>query len=228
MAPRLEHRKSIRGCRRCKARKVKCNEQHPQCSSCQRHGVPCEYPPLETRAYTQPRTLQRRSPPPTLARGLPSPEVAPLNTTDLRLMHHFVTATARTMGTAHVPNVGAMWQVAVPEMAFEYEPLLHTVLAVAAAHRASLIPSEADALRLVHRSHIDRALRQHRTDIARLNVSTISETLCMNTILLSMYSLMLRSEPSPSPPPPHHNHNPNPNPTPPRSSGSTCHAACAP
>ncbi|PYH87397.1 hypothetical protein BO71DRAFT_489607, partial [Aspergillus ellipticus CBS 707.79] len=193
MPPRLEHRKSIRGCLRCKARKVKCNEQHPQCTNCQRHGVPCEYPPLETRAYTQPRPLQRRPPP--VPRSLPSPELASLpSKTDLRLMHHYVTATARTMGTAHIPNVGSMWHNAVPEMAFEYQPLLHTLLAVAAAHRAALVPAEADHLRLVHRAHIDRALHQHRSDLANNNVT---ESLCMNTILLSMYALMLRSEPSP-------------------------------
>jgi hypothetical protein len=43
MPPRLAHRKSRAGCRRCKERKVKCNEEHPSCSACLRHGVPCEY-----------------------------------------------------------------------------------------------------------------------------------------------------------------------------------------
>src|SRR5271154_5678303 len=51
MPPRLAHKKSRRGCQRCKARKVKCDELQPNCSACQRHGVPCTY----TRAT--PRTL---------------------------------------------------------------------------------------------------------------------------------------------------------------------------
>src|SRR5271154_4326610 len=42
MAPRLAHKKSRRGCQRCKARKVKCDEIHPVCSNCSRHGVSCE------------------------------------------------------------------------------------------------------------------------------------------------------------------------------------------
>ncbi|ORY17171.1 hypothetical protein BCR34DRAFT_62686 [Clohesyomyces aquaticus] len=38
--PRLGHKKSRNGCRQCKARHVKCDEQRP-CSSCARHGVQC-------------------------------------------------------------------------------------------------------------------------------------------------------------------------------------------
>ncbi|KAI1608954.1 hypothetical protein EDD37DRAFT_133203 [Exophiala viscosa] len=43
MPPRLAHRKSRRGCLRCKERKVKCTEEHPSCAACLRHGVACEY-----------------------------------------------------------------------------------------------------------------------------------------------------------------------------------------
>ncbi|KAF2188980.1 hypothetical protein K469DRAFT_626772 [Zopfia rhizophila CBS 207.26] len=38
--PRLGHKKSRNGCRQCKARHVKCDENKP-CSSCARHGVQC-------------------------------------------------------------------------------------------------------------------------------------------------------------------------------------------
>lgn len=56
MAPRLAHRKSRAGCRRCKERKVKCNEQHPSCGACLRHGVTCEYTDApETKALQEPR-----------------------------------------------------------------------------------------------------------------------------------------------------------------------------
>ncbi|KIW10877.1 hypothetical protein PV08_10176 [Exophiala spinifera] len=43
MPPRLAHRKSRTGCRRCKERKVKCTEERPNCAACARHGVECEY-----------------------------------------------------------------------------------------------------------------------------------------------------------------------------------------
>ncbi|KAF2489771.1 hypothetical protein BU16DRAFT_470940 [Lophium mytilinum] len=40
MPPRLGHKKSRAGCRSCKARHVKCDENRP-CGNCTRHGVPC-------------------------------------------------------------------------------------------------------------------------------------------------------------------------------------------
>lgn len=63
MPPRLAHRKSRAGCRRCKERKVKCSEEHPSCIACLRHGVPCEYgdapapaPASTNRALQEPTT----------------------------------------------------------------------------------------------------------------------------------------------------------------------------
>ncbi|KAI0484884.1 hypothetical protein GGR56DRAFT_48467 [Xylariaceae sp. FL0804] len=48
MPPRRSHKKSRAGCKRCKARKIKCNEVYPRCGNCTKHGVPCdfEYPEI--------------------------------------------------------------------------------------------------------------------------------------------------------------------------------------
>lgn len=43
MPPRRSHKKSRAGCRRCKARKIKCDEVHPRCGNCEKHGVPCDF-----------------------------------------------------------------------------------------------------------------------------------------------------------------------------------------
>ncbi|CAJ2512730.1 Uu.00g008490.m01.CDS01 [Anthostomella pinea] len=43
MAPRRSHKKSRAGCRRCKVRKIKCNEVHPRCGNCSKHGVLCDF-----------------------------------------------------------------------------------------------------------------------------------------------------------------------------------------
>ncbi|KAF3769235.1 hypothetical protein M406DRAFT_287346 [Cryphonectria parasitica EP155] len=43
MPPRRSHKKSRAGCKRCKARKIKCDEVHPRCSNCLKHGVPCDF-----------------------------------------------------------------------------------------------------------------------------------------------------------------------------------------
>ncbi|KAI1330926.1 hypothetical protein F5Y16DRAFT_319511 [Xylariaceae sp. FL0255] len=43
MPPRRSHKKSRAGCKRCKARKIKCDEVHPRCGNCSKHGVPCDF-----------------------------------------------------------------------------------------------------------------------------------------------------------------------------------------
>ncbi|KAK3906947.1 hypothetical protein C8A05DRAFT_40278 [Staphylotrichum tortipilum] len=43
MPPRRSHKKSRSGCRRCKSRKIKCDEVHPRCGNCVKHGVQCDF-----------------------------------------------------------------------------------------------------------------------------------------------------------------------------------------
>ncbi|KAI2624755.1 hypothetical protein GGS21DRAFT_541153 [Xylaria nigripes] len=43
MPPRRSHKKSRAGCKRCKARKIKCDEVHPRCNNCSKHGVSCDF-----------------------------------------------------------------------------------------------------------------------------------------------------------------------------------------
>lgn len=43
MPPRRSHKKSRAGCRRCKSRKIKCDEVHPRCGNCSKHGVTCDF-----------------------------------------------------------------------------------------------------------------------------------------------------------------------------------------
>lgn len=60
MPPRRSHKKSKAGCQRCKNRKIKvsraasprvfliltmpqCDEIHPTCGNCSKHGVPCDF-----------------------------------------------------------------------------------------------------------------------------------------------------------------------------------------
>lgn len=113
-------------------------------------------------------------------------------------MHHWITATAATMNSAQLDNVYEMWSVSVPQMAFEYEPLLHTLLALGAAHRATLLPDQANSLRPVYHAYIHSALQRHRPVTANLD-NTTSESVCLNAVLISLYTLFLRSEPSTEP-----------------------------
>ncbi|KAJ5818631.1 hypothetical protein N7474_004222 [Penicillium riverlandense] len=117
---------------------------------------------------------------------------------DMRLMHHYVTQTAQTMSSAQLSSVGAMWSMTVPQMAFEYEPLLHTLLAIGAAHRSIMVPEETNKLRPVHHSYIDSSLQQHRP-LTYENTGPEVESVCLNAILISLYTIFLRTEPSAGP-----------------------------
>lgn len=69
MPPRRSHKKSRAGCRRCKNRKIKCDEVHPRCGNCVKHGVLCDFEnPSEvfdelTSVATPVATPAARSPP---------------------------------------------------------------------------------------------------------------------------------------------------------------------
>ncbi|KAJ5106635.1 hypothetical protein N7456_003310 [Penicillium angulare] len=176
---------------------TQCDEKRPQCSHCNRHNIACEYPSLATRSYDPQHTRRSNTPVHRQHEG-PRPDIAPhggLAVLQLRLIHHWVTSTAATMSSAHIPAVHQVWSVVVPEMAFDYEPLLHTVLALSAAHRIILSPDEATTLRPIQHAYIDSSLRQHRPVTAQLDGST-SEAVCVNAILLSLYTIYLRSEPT--------------------------------
>jgi hypothetical protein len=137
--------------------------------------------------------LAKRSAEPSLNPSLSSPELGSLRILEMQLIHQWVTETCSTMSAAQVPAIHDMWGVSVPQMAFEYEPLLHTILALGAAHRATLLPQQASSLRLVYHGYIDSAIRQHRPTFEDLNSAT-TEAVCVNTLLLQLYTLFLRSE----------------------------------
>ncbi|OGE58536.1 hypothetical protein PENARI_c001G01018 [Penicillium arizonense] len=81
-----------------------------------------------------------------------------------------------------------MWGVSVPQLAFEYEPLLHALLALGAAHRATLLPQEVSSLRPVYHGYFDSAIRRHRPVTANLD-KNVTEAVCMNTVLLHIRPL---------------------------------------
>jgi hypothetical protein len=91
--PRKGHTKSRRGCFNCKRRKVKCQENLPECSNCVRFGLVCEYPQTRARSASA-----LAVPAPSMSAMLVvSPPSAPLQSTptlftpdDMRFFHHFL------------------------------------------------------------------------------------------------------------------------------------------
>ncbi|KFA64190.1 hypothetical protein S40285_00890 [Stachybotrys chlorohalonatus IBT 40285] len=197
MPPRRSHKKSRAGCRRCKIRKIKCDEVHPRCGNCAKHGVQCDFhspdvldelaspatptislasaatpvpvsvastaeSPLQTNSATLavPQTPSIRTSPvpasPTPLFSQPSLFPQPISTgqidrlMELRLMHHYVTVTSKTL-LASSTAAEDIWRVTVPQMAFEGRGYLaDAILSVAALHIRSQTPDDKAIVRASH------------------------------------------------------------------------------
>jgi hypothetical protein len=148
MAPRLAHKKSRRGCQRCKARKVKCDEIHPVCTNCSRHAVKCEYSDPFVQASNGSDNLSSLSNDRALSSSAPSPHGPDSPYTDLedidhaftaderrllelRLLYYFTTVVVNTFSNGPFRQV---WSVDSPRLGFEYPFLLNAIFAISSLH----------------------------------------------------------------------------------------------
>jgi hypothetical protein len=144
--PKKGHTKSRRGCLSCKRRKVKCQEDLPECSNCKRLGLRCVYPGFRPAAASAELT--------------PVP-AAPLRTApgtftmeDLRYFHHFLV-------TAYPPlpmQGDAVWK-GVAALSHQYDYLVHAMLGLAASH-LSLYTGNDTGNALTHRVKAIAALNE--------------------------------------------------------------------
>ena len=151
MPPRLAHKKSRNGCKRCKARRVKCDEKHPECSNCTHHRVSCEY---SHRAPSRSESVRSRtlgndslsSANPIL--GLTTPYSDPEDTKDifdpekrrqleLRLLHHFITIVTYTFPACNEQRYRDLWTIDAVRSGFIHPFLLNAILAISALHLLS-------------------------------------------------------------------------------------------
>jgi hypothetical protein len=165
--PRIAFKKSRSGCRRCKERKVKCDEASPTCHNCARHRVACEYVAAPAKRANGRAGERRRGasstpgasssagsarrPPQGREEGGREGEEgeeeegveglglgpAQRRLLELRLLHHFVGVVAHTFSAADNPVVLDVWTKLVVRTAFAHAFLLNTLLAFAALHLVS-------------------------------------------------------------------------------------------
>ena len=161
MAPRLAHKKSRRGCQRCKARKVKCDEVHPTCGGCTRHNVPCTFddPFISSNnghnstdvhrngnVSPEDKSASASSQPSAVSPHGPESPYADLEDIDkaftpderrrleLRLLHHFMTIVTFTFPSSNEPQFREMWNVDVVRLSFQHDFLHNAILAIASLH----------------------------------------------------------------------------------------------
>ncbi|KAK4673309.1 hypothetical protein QC763_110760 [Podospora pseudopauciseta] len=220
MPPRRSHKKSRAGCRRCKARKIKCDEVHPRCGNCVKHGVACDFEHPEVLADLQAAAAAAAQTPSTpattvnfgspivpsaghlslasapLARPLPPP---PMSTTtapghrllELKLMHHYTVMTCKTF-TFTAPVTEDIWKITVPNLAFSgSQHLADSILAVAALHLRSINPNDKEIVRASH-AYMAASLEEYSATLSQGINHTNAEALFLTAALIAFQSTATR------------------------------------
>lgn len=138
---RRSHPKSRLGCKTCKSRKVKCDEQKPECRNCVKHNVPCDF--LESSKLSTP------TPAPSNGTGL--------NMADLELLHQFTTYTYTTL--TDDMSLRDYYRINIVQIGLKHEYIMRTVLSVAALHVAHHRKQSYDYYLSLSTAHHDAATR---------------------------------------------------------------------
>ncbi|KAI1847302.1 hypothetical protein JX266_006527 [Neoarthrinium moseri] len=218
MPPRRSHKKSRAGCRRCKTRKIKCDEVHPRCGNCLKHGVACDFEhPELAESLAIPDTPATAASPsfcdsPATSRPPPTPEMAanaplkiyrhpdppPISPTsknnrmmELRLLHHYTTITCKTLLIAD-PMSEAIFRDTVPSLAFTGANFLaDAILAVSALHLRSAQPHDQALVRASH-AYMASSLSEYSTSLSKGINETNAEALFLTATLIAFQSTASR------------------------------------
>lgn len=172
---------------RCSANHVQsqCDEQQPSCANCVKQGTPCEYRLLGDRTQSNGSPLPVSSITPSSAEAAPpdtahatpntaicqNPELV-LNVSQLQLLHHYTTVTAKTL--AYSPVAQHVFESSLVLAGFQHAYLLHSILALAALHLSKLTdrshPDRNEYMRLAD-LHYDAALADFRARVSDIDDS---------------------------------------------------------
>ncbi|KAF2805475.1 uncharacterized protein BDZ99DRAFT_480195 [Mytilinidion resinicola] len=199
--PRKSHTKSRRGCRRCKQRKIKCDEVHPECGNCVKHSVPCDFKtsgavtvpvPASKRAISRLTVSKSDAAPSSSSTSPIQPSLHLLDPTtcatrsqipdwshldrmlELRIFHHY---TSTAYGRHYrIPIAQELWTVLIPTLAFEQPCLMDSVLACSALHMRIQTPQDSALTQASHR-YMARSIRTYlealRGGITKQNFDTL-------------------------------------------------------
>ncbi|PVH70904.1 hypothetical protein DL98DRAFT_597389 [Cadophora sp. DSE1049] len=135
------HKKTRVGCQQCKSRRVKCDEQKPTCSGCQRQDLKCSF---EFLTPSMPRTRHEASGSwPTRDVRLRADPLPSSDSKTLELLHHYNQRTSTTLGRAGKMD---LWLIIIPRIALSHDFLMHGLLAVSALHLSTLQPARKEEL----------------------------------------------------------------------------------
>ncbi|KAF8473580.1 hypothetical protein BDZ91DRAFT_408105 [Kalaharituber pfeilii] len=182
---RRPHTKSKLGCKTCKRRHIKCDQQKPQCRNCTKHNK-LGPPDLKMTREIEQHLRQWRetgvSPFPSLGVTV-HPPLSEYSNTDLRLMYH-ISNIAAQMEKAESPQ-HSVWVSRVPlflNLASKYKFVMHALLALSASHLGWLTESPG-TLQLSY-YHRGLALNGLQDTIGRFSMEN-SDAVLAASILLS-------------------------------------------
>jgi hypothetical protein len=107
-----------------------------------------------------------------------------LNIMDIRLFHHYTTVVCKTIVTAGISNE-KIWCQDVPELAFDYPFLMHSILSFSATHLSRTCKPAIDQVVMFHRM---QALKLLSEAVKAVSVKNL-DALVASTILLILDSL---------------------------------------
>lgn len=186
---RRPHNKSKNGCLKCKKRRVKCDESKPKCKNCLHLKLECVYTTTNEGASQDtfhianaPIGMSRSSSGSNRSsngsRAITAAAYPSLNMQDIQLFYHFTKVVCNTIVNAGISNT-KIWCEDVPELAFKYEFLMHTILMFSATHLS------LDSLVTHHRYHALKLLAAEAKHITPENL----DPLVASSILLILDSL---------------------------------------
>ncbi len=198
-------------------RPLQCDEVHPRCGPCLKHGVPCDFEHPETveepsatastpgTSASTPITLgdfrspgQPVAPSPVaqLYRSIPHTAVStatpPRNRLlELKLMHHYTALTCKTF-TFTAPITEDIWKHTVPNLAFSgSQHLADAILAVAALHLRSLTPDDKEIVRASH-AYMAASLAEYSATLNKGIDHSNAEALFLTAALIAFQSTATR------------------------------------
>ncbi|OBT46921.1 hypothetical protein VE00_02007 [Pseudogymnoascus sp. WSF 3629] len=175
---RRVHTKSRRGCLNCKRRRIKCPENHPDCTQCTKRGLTCEWPEIQIeQTGNDGKRIVRAIPP-----QIDSPNTFSMQ--DFRLFNHFV----KECHPSHPLGNEAAWTHDIPSIAHNHEYLLHAMLGLAASDISGYSPNDS-TMALSGINHRVRAIESLSSALSR-GVHTMEEG---NAMLATCYTLVFQS-----------------------------------
>ncbi|KAM0259348.1 hypothetical protein ACHAQJ_003380 [Trichoderma viride] len=189
MVPCLGHKKSKLGCQDCRRRKVKCDEIHPTCGHCARHGVICEYDRDHNPSTTRP-VPQPSGPPISSSNEVVNVESQRRALMDVSLIQVFCTNVCPELPSTIPDDVRKIWAEDVLGLAIGYPPLFKMIAVLAlrfvelssAEFRYLALTDDADTVRA---RYLEAALREHSRSTSEDDTSpSVAEAKCFTSVML--------------------------------------------